>query len=121
VREKHLKAVTERRKRRVRKKIRGTEERPRLSVFRSARHIYAQVIEDSSGKTLASASSLCPEVREGLKRTGNIEAAKKVGALIAKRAVEKGVHSVAFDRGCYLYHGRVKALAEGAREKGLVF
>jgi large subunit ribosomal protein L18 len=110
-----------RRRQRIRKRITGTAERPRFSVFRSARHIYAQVIVDASGETIASASTMCREVREVGKPTSNIEAAKKVGVLIAKRAVEKGIQAVAFDRGGYQYHGRVKALAEAAREKGLIF
>jgi large subunit ribosomal protein L18 len=105
----------------IRKKIRGTEQRPRLSVFRSTRHIYAQIIVDSSGETLASASTMCREIRQKEKRTGNIEAAKKVGALLAKRAVKKGIQTVAFDRGGYRYHGRVRALAEAVRENGLAF
>jgi len=109
-----------RRRRRIRKKIRGTEERPRLSVFRSARHVYAQIIVDVSGETLASASTMCGEIR-GRGKTGNIEAAKKVGALLAKRAGKRGIQSVTFDRGAYRYHGRVKALAEAARENGLAF
>ncbi len=110
-----------RRRRRIRKVIRGTDERPRLSVFRSARHIYAQVIVDTSGKTLTSASTLCDEIRKEKKKAGKTEVAKKVGALIAKRAAKKGVKVVSFDRGGYRYHGRVKALAEAAREGGLAF
>lgn len=109
-----------RRRRSISKKIRGTEERPRLSVFRSTRHIYAQIILDGPGKTLTSASTMCREIREE-GETGNIQAARKVGVLLAKRAGKKGVRSVAFDRGGYRYHGRVKALAEAARENGLVF
>ncbi len=110
-----------RRRRSIRKKIRGTGERPRLSVFRSTRHIYAQIIVDTSGETLVSASTLCREIREGQKPLGNVEAAKKVGSLIAKRAVERQIQTVSFDRGGYRYHGRVKALAEAARESGLIF
>jgi len=110
-----------RRRQRIRKKIRGSAERPRFSVFRSARHIYAQVIVDTTGETLVSASTLCREVRKGRKTTGNIEAAKVVGGLIAKRALERGIQSVAFDRGGHRYHGRVKALADAARENGLAF
>ncbi len=110
-----------RRRKRIRKVVRGTEERPRLNVFRSARHIYAQIIVDTSGKTLASASTLCNEIRKGKKKTGKIDIAKEVGALIAKRAAQEGIKSVAFDRGGYRYHGRVKALAEAAREGGLAF
>jgi large subunit ribosomal protein L18 len=110
-----------RRKRRVRKKVRGTPERPRLSVFRSLRHTYAQVIVDTTGQTLVSASTLSKAIRGGLKRTGNNEAAKKVGELIAKKSMEKGIKTVVFDRDGYLYHGRIRALAEAARENGLIF
>ena len=110
-----------RRKRRVRKKVRGTPERPRLSVFRSLRHTYAQVIVDTTGQTLASASTLSKAIRGGLKRTGNTEAAKKVGELIAKKSIEKGIKTVVFDRDGYLFHGRIRALAEAARENGLIF
>jgi large subunit ribosomal protein L18 len=110
-----------RRKKSIRKKIRGTESRPRLCVFRSAKHIYAQIINDEIGKTLVAASTLAPELRSHLERTGNIKAAKKVGELIAKKAIEKGIKRVVFDRNGFLYHGRVKALAEAAREGGLEF
>jgi large subunit ribosomal protein L18 len=106
------------RHKRVRAKISGTPERPRLNVFRSTKHIYAQIIDDVNGVTLASASSLSKGF-EG--DGGNVEGAKKVGELIAKNAVEKGITDVVFDRGGYLYHGRVKELAEGAREGGLKF
>lgn len=109
------------RKRRVRSRIKGTEDRPRLNVFRSLKHIYAQVIVDITGNTIASASTLSPELRGILPNTGNIEAAKKVGELIAKKCLEKGVKKVVFDRNGYLYHGRVKALAEASRAGGLVF
>jgi large subunit ribosomal protein L18 len=105
---------------RVRKKIKGTTERPRLNVFRSSKHIYAQIIDDTKGITLAAASTLDKELGE-IKNGGNVEAAKKVGALIAKRAQEKGIKNVVFDRGGYLYHGRVQALADAAREAGLDF
>lgn len=101
----------------VRKKLSGTPECPRLSVFRSAKHIYAQIIDDLNGVTLASASSLALKAEDG----GNKEGAKKVGEAIAKAAADKGIESVVFDRGGYLYHGRVKELAEGAREGGLKF
>lgn len=111
-----------RRKKRVRKKILGTPERPRLSVFRSLKHMYAQIIDDISGHTLVACSTLSPELREELKgKTKNVEAARKVGFLLAKRALEKGIKKVVFDRGYFKYHGRVKALAEGAREGGLEF
>ncbi len=109
------------RKKRVRSRIHGTSERPRLNVFRSPRHIYAQAIVDTTGTTVASASTLSPELKGSLRYTGNIEAAKKVGELIAKKCLEKGIRKVVFDRGGYLYHGRVKALAEAARAGGLVF
>ena len=103
---------------RVRGKISGTAERPRLSVFRSENHIYAQLIDDVAGRTLAAASS----VEKGFEgKGGNVEAAKKVGAAIAERALQKGIENVVFDRGGYIYHGRVQALAEGAREGGLKF
>ncbi|PLV60214.1 50S ribosomal protein L18 [Thermotoga sp. KOL6] len=110
-----------RRHRRVRKKVFGTPERPRLCVFRSNKHIYAQIIDDTVGHTLVSASTLDPELREKLQKTWNVEAAKEVGLLIGKRALEKGIKKVVFDRGGYKYHGRVKALADGAREAGLEF
>ena len=100
---------------------RATGARRRLSVFRSSRHIYAQVIDDDAGVTLASASSIEKTAREGLKTGAGVDAAKAVGKLIAERAKEKGIKDVVFDRGGYLYHGRVKALAEAAREGGLNF
>lgn len=106
---------------RVRKKITGSPARPRLNVFKSARHIYAQLIDDTTGVTLAAASTLMETVSEGLAYTGNIEAASKVGAAIAKKALEKDITAVVFDRNGFLYHGRIKALAEAARENGLSF
>ncbi len=106
---------------RVRKKVFGTPEKPRLCIYRSIKNIYAQVINDTEGNTLVSASTLDKEIQEKAKYGGNKEAAKAVGALIAKRALDKGIETVAFDRGGYLYHGRVKELAEGAREAGLKF
>ncbi|MBC8610816.1 BL22 [uncultured Ruminococcus sp.] len=106
------------RHRRVRAKVSGTAACPRLNVFRSSKHIYAQLIDDVNGVTLVSASSMDKEF-EG--QGGNKEAAKKVGQLVGKRAVEKGIETVVFDRGGYLYHGRVKELADGARESGLKF
>lgn len=108
-----------RRHARVRGKINGTEARPRLNVFRSNKHLYAQLIDDTNGVTLASASTI--ENDFGLESTGNKEAAAKVGALLATRATEKGISAVVFDRGGYLYHGRVQALADAARENGLKF
>ena len=110
-----------RRKIRIRKKIRGTSERPRLTVYRSLKYIYAQIIDDEAGHTLVAASTLEKELREKLKSTKDIEAAKTVGELIAKRALEKGIEKVVFDRNGYKYHGRVKALADAAREAGLKF
>lgn len=110
-----------RRKKRVRKKIRGWPERPRLCVFASNRHIYAQVINDVSGCTLVAASTLSPELRNQVRHGGNMAAAKKVGSLVARKCLEKGVEVVAFDRDGFLYHGRVKALAEEARAAGLKF
>ncbi|HTZ02973.1 MAG TPA: 50S ribosomal protein L18 [Xanthobacteraceae bacterium] len=100
---------------------RAARDRKRLTVFRSSKHIYAQVIDDEAGITLASASSMEKSAREGLKTGANVDAAKAVGKLIAERAQEKGVKDVVFDRGGYLYHGRVRALAEAAREGGLNF
>ncbi|HET9402131.1 MAG TPA: 50S ribosomal protein L18 [Candidatus Acidoferrales bacterium] len=107
--------------RRVRQKVSGTKERPRLSVFRSIGHIYAQVIDDRTGRTLASASSIDGETRKQTKGGGNVAAAKVVGKAIAERAKSAGVEMVVFDRGGYKYHGRVAALAQAAREAGLKF
>jgi len=109
------------RKTRVRGRVQGTAERPRLNVFRSLKHIYAQAIVDTTGKTLASVSTLSPELRGTLRYPGNVDAAKKVGELIAKKCLEKGIQKVVFDRNGYLYHGRIKALAEAARASGLIF
>lgn len=106
---------------RVRKNMFGTAERPRLAVFRSLNHIYAQVINDELGVTLAAASSLDPDFKTATLAGGNIEGASKVGELVAKRALEKGVSDVVFDRGGNLYHGRIAAVAEAAREAGLNF
>jgi large subunit ribosomal protein L18 len=111
----------DRRKARIRKKISGDSERPRLSVFRSARHIYAQVVDDTGGKTLAAASTLSPDLKGTLESDDKTGAAKKVGALIAKMCLERKVGKVVFDRNGFMYHGRVKALAEAAREAGLDF
>jgi large subunit ribosomal protein L18 len=107
--------------RRIRKKISGTPERPRLAVFRSQAHIYAQVIDDGTGKTVCSASSLDETLKKDAKRGANVASAKAVGTLIATRAKEKGVLAVVFDRGGFQYHGRIKALADAAREGGLKF
>ncbi len=107
---------------RVRETVAGTAEKPRLCVFRSLMNIYAQIIDDSAGKTLVSASTLDKELRAALASSSkNRESAKKVGELVAKRAIEKGISQVVFDRGGYLYHGRVRSLAEGARDGGLKF
>ena len=111
----------ERRKLRIRKKVSGTTDRPRLSVFRSAKHIYAQVIDDVTGQTLAHASTLSKDLKGTLEEDNKVEAAKKVGALIAKMCLERKVEKVVFDRNGFLYHGRIKALAEAAREAGLNF
>lgn len=108
-------------RRRIRGKVSGTAERPRLAVFRSAKHIYAQAIDDLQGKTLAAASTLDGELEVGEGATGKVAAAKAVGALIAKRLTGKGIRTVVFDRGGFVYHGRVKALADAAREHGLEF
>jgi large subunit ribosomal protein L18 len=102
---------------RIRAKMNGTPERPRLNVYRSLNHIYVQVIDDSQGVTLVSASTVAAKVKTG----GNVAAAKEVGKLVAERAQEKGIKKVVFDRGGYLYHGRIKALADAAREAGLEF
>ncbi len=107
------------RKKSIRKKINGTTEQPRLSVYRSAKHIYAEIIDDTAGCTLASASTLSKEI--SLKDTGNIKAAQKVGELLSKNAKSKKIKTVIFDRNGFLYHGRVKALAEAARTGGLEF
>jgi large subunit ribosomal protein L18 len=112
-------ATRRKRHARVRSKISGTEARPRLNVFRSNKHIYAQLIDDVNGVTLASASTLDKDIN--LESTSNLDAAVKVGELVAKRGVEKGISEVVFDRGGYLYHGRIKALADAARENGLQF
>ncbi len=106
---------------RIRKRIQGTPERPRLAVYRSLKHMYAQLIDDVKGVTLVSASTLEAGIKDQIAYGGNIDAAKKVGELLAKKAIEKGITNVVFDRGGNLYHGRVKAVAEGAREGGLQF
>lgn len=111
----------ERRHRRVRVHVRGTAARPRLSIFRSARHIYAQLIDDDAGRTLAAVSSNSPESRARLAVGGTVGAAKLLGELVAQKAKALGIGQVVFDRGGYQYHGRIKALAEATREHGLVF
>jgi large subunit ribosomal protein L18 len=115
-------AARMKRKRRVRTRVRGTSARPRLSVFKSARHIYAQIVDDTTARTLVDASSLSKEIRPGMQgKGGNKSGAAMVGELIAKRASEKGIKAVVFDRNGFLYHGRVKVLADAAREHGLEF
>lgn len=109
------------RKTRIRKRIFGTEQRPRLSVFRSAKHIYAQLVIDSTGSTILAASTLSPDLRTEIGDLDKSDAAKKVGQWIGKKALEKNIQRVVFDRNGFLYHGRIKALAEGARESGLEF
>ena len=106
---------------RIRKKVAGTAVRPRLAVFRSDKHIYAQVIDDGSGTTIAHASTLDADVKANVKRGGTVDAAKVVGGAIARRLKSKGIEDVVFDRGGYLYHGRIKALADAARKGGLNF
>lgn len=108
-----------RRHRRVRKKVRGTPERPRLAIFRSSKHIYAQVVDDLHGATLAAASSVEPDLRAGATKT--VDAAKTIGRLLGERARAKGIETVVFDRGGFRYHGRIAGVADGAREAGLKF
>ncbi len=108
-----------RRQQRVRRRVQGTDARPRLCVYRSGKHIYVQVISDQTGRTLAAASTLSPDLKSHLQRTSNLQAAKQVGTLIARLCQERAIRAVIFDRNGFLYHGRVKALADGAREAGL--
>lgn len=110
-----------RRQARVRRKVTGTSDRPRLCVFRSSKHIYAQIIDDTQGKTIAAASTQNNNVADALTYTGNVEAAKAVGEQIAKNAQEKGIKTVVFDRNGFVFHGRVKTVADAAREAGLDF
>ncbi|CEP68029.1 Ribosomal protein L18, bacterial-type [Moorella glycerini] len=117
---KDRKLTRQRKHLRVRRHIMGTPERPRLSVYRSLRHIYAQVVDDTRGVTLVAASTLDPALKD-LEATGNIAAARKVGELVAQKALAKGIKKVVFDRGGNIYHGRIAAVAEGAREAGLDF
>ena len=107
--------------RRIRSRLSGTPEKPRLSVFRSNKHMYAQVIDDVAGNTIVSASTLQAEVKDGLEKTNDITAASKLGEVIAKKALDNGIKKVVFDRGGYIYQGKVKALADAAREAGLNF
>jgi len=117
-----IKRARQRRKWRVRRKLHGTSERPRLTVFRSNNGIYAQLIDDVQGRTLVTASTLSSEIREGVKeKKKKVDISRDVGQLLAQKAKEKGLQKVVFDRGPYLYHGRVKALADGARKGGLTF
>lgn len=111
----------QRRQARVRRRLQGSDARPRLCVYRSGNHIYAQVISDQTGRTLAAASTLSPALKEQVKQTGNRDAAKQVGTLIARICQERGIRVVVFDRNGFLFHGRVRALAEAARDAGLQF
>ena len=121
VSKKSRQVVRENKHRRMRNRFSGTPERPRLAVFRSNNHMYAQIIDDTVGKTLAAASTLEKDVKAELEKTNNVDAAAYLGTVIAKRALEKGITEVVFDRGGYIYQGKVAALAEAAREAGLVF
>ena len=114
-------ALREKKHMRVRNRLSGTAERPRLAVFRSNNHMYAQIIDDTVGNTLVSASTLEKEIKAELEKTNDVDAAAYVGKIVAKRAMDKGITEVVFDRGGFLYHGKIKALAEAAREAGLVF
>ena len=113
--------IREKKHRRQRNRFSGTAERPRLAVFRSNNHMYAQLIDDTVGNTLFSASTLQKDVKAELEKTNNVEAAAYLGTVIAKKAIEKGITSVVFDRGGFIYHGKIKALADAAREAGLNF
>ena len=113
--------VRENKHRRLRNRFAGTAERPRLAVFRSNNHMYAQIIDDTVGNTLVSASTLQKDVKAELEKTNNVDAAAYLGTVIAKKAIEKGITSVVFDRGGFIYHGKIKALADAAREAGLDF
>ena len=121
VKKENRKAIREKKHARIRNRFSGTAQRPRLAVYRSNKHIYAQIIDDTVGKTLVSASTLQKEVKAELEKTNNVEAAAHLGTVIAKRALEKGIDTVVFDRGGFIYQGKVKALAEAAREAGLTF
>ena len=121
VSKKSRQVVREHKHRRMRNRFSGTPERPRLAVFRSNNHMYAQIIDDTVGKTLAAASTLEKDVKAELEKTNNVDAAAYLGTVIAKRALEKGITEVVFDRGGYIYQGKVAALAEAAREAGLTF
>jgi large subunit ribosomal protein L18 len=114
-------ALREKKHMRLRNRLSGTAERPRLAVFRSNNYMYAQIIDDTVGNTLVSASTLEKEIKAELEKTNDVDAAAYVGKIVAKRAIEKGITEVVFDRGGFLYHGKIEALAEAAREAGLVF
>jgi len=118
---KNRKQETQKRHRRIRVNLAGTAERPRLAVYRSNKHIYAQLIDDTKGVTLLSASSLEGELKEKLSHGGNVEASKELGRIIAQKAQEKGIKEIVFDRGGKVYHGRIAAIADAARENGLQF
>lgn len=118
---KRVEKIRAKRKARVRGKIEGTETRPRLSVFRSARHISVQAIADDTARTLGQASTLCKELKDAISGLSKVDAAREVGKLMSRRLLSQGIDQVTFDRGRFLYHGRVKALAEGARDEGLKF
>jgi large subunit ribosomal protein L18 len=118
---KDRRVARKKRQSRVRKKITGSVERPRLCVFRTSKHIYAQIIEDVTGNTLVTASTVSKESSDSVKYSGNVEAAKEIGKKIAEKALAKDIKQVVFDRNGFLYHGRVKALADAAREAGLTF
>ena len=121
VRKESRQEVRVKKHKRIRNRFSGTAERPRLAVFRSNNHMYAQIIDDTVGNTLVSASTLEKEVKAELEKTNNVEAAAYLGTIIAKRAIEKGIKEVVFDRGGFLYHGKIAALADAAREAGLEF
>ena len=121
VRKESRQAIRVKKHMKIRNRFSGTAERPRLAVFRSNNHMYAQIIDDTVGKTLVAASTLEKDVKDNLKKTNDVEAAAYLGTVIAKRASEKGITAVVFDRGGYIYQGKVKALAEAAREAGLEF
>ena len=121
VRKESRSKIRENKHRRIRNRFAGTAERPRLAVFRSNNHMYAQIIDDTVGNTLVSASTLQKDVKAELEKTNNVEAAAKLGEVIAKKALEKGITTVVFDRGGFIYQGKIKALADAAREAGLEF
>ena len=121
VKKEHRSEIRAKKHMRIRNRFSGSAERPRLAVFRSNNHVYAQVIDDVNGTTLVSASTTEKDIKAELKNTDDIEAATKIGDVVAKRALEKGIKAVVFDRGGYIYHGKVKALADAAREAGLEF